>query len=116
MVSCSTMRIAALVLHITVALVKGDEVCYGHLGCFSDDPPWSGTLQRPDPTPPWSPEKTNTRFILYTKESPYSYQTISANNLTSIKSSNFQTSRKTCFIVHGLADRAVNNWVSDMCQ
>ncbi|XP_069835797.1 pancreatic lipase-related protein 2-like [Dendropsophus ebraccatus] len=108
------LRITALILHIIAFTpVRGGNVCYGHLGCFSDAYPWSGTLQRPHPALPWSPEKINTRFFLFTGEKPNSYQTISANNITS---SSFQTSRRSLFIVHGMADRAENNWVSDMCQ
>ncbi|XP_040293757.1 pancreatic lipase-related protein 2-like [Bufo bufo] len=110
------MRITALILHITLTLVKGGDVCYGLLGCFSDAFPWSGTPQRPYSLLPWAPEKINTRFFLFTRENPNSYQTISADNITSITASKFQKTRKTCLIVHGMADKAVNNWVSDMCQ
>ncbi|XP_077114024.1 pancreatic lipase-related protein 2-like isoform X1 [Ranitomeya variabilis] len=102
-----------IVLMMTDSLVTGEEVCYDHLGCFSDSNPWSGTLQRPHPALPWSPEKINTKFFLFTREQLSKYQIISDNNFTS---SNFRTSRTTCVIVHGMADKAENNWVSDMCQ
>ncbi|XP_071986237.1 pancreatic lipase-related protein 2-like isoform X2 [Engystomops pustulosus] len=111
------MRIIVLTLVMTTMTpVKGGEVCYGRLGCFSDAYPWSGTLQRPQPALPWPPEKINTKFFLFTGEGPNSYQTISADNITTITSSKFQIGKKTCLIVHGMADKALNNWVSDMCQ
>ncbi|XP_073540717.1 pancreatic lipase-related protein 2-like isoform X2 [Phyllobates terribilis] len=111
------MRITVLVvLVMTFSPVTGEEVCYDHLGCFSDSNPWSGTLQRPHPALPWSPEKINTKFFLFTREQPSTYQIISANNFTSFRNSNFRISRSTCLIVHGMADKAENNWVSDMCQ
>ncbi|KAF4791209.1 hypothetical protein TURU_132941 [Turdus rufiventris] len=48
--------------------VAGKEVCYPRLGCFTDDPPWSGVPGRlltglPDP-----PEEMNISFSLYTRE------------------------------------------------
>ncbi|XP_069610488.1 pancreatic lipase-related protein 2-like isoform X2 [Ranitomeya imitator] len=108
------MRITVLIgLMMTDSPVTGEEVCYDHLGCFSDSNPWSGTLQRPHPALPWSPEKINTKFFLFTREQPSKYQIISPNNFTG---SNFGMSRTTCVIVHGMADKAENNWVSDMCQ
>ncbi|XP_075189403.1 pancreatic triacylglycerol lipase-like, partial [Anomaloglossus baeobatrachus] len=110
------MRITLLIIHMMTGLVAGGDVCYDHLGCFSDSSPWSGTLQRPHPALPWSPEKINTKFLLFTRELVSKYQIISGNNITSITSSTFRTSRASCLIVHGMADRAENNWVSDMCQ
>uniref|UniRef100_A0A8C4JVT3 Triacylglycerol lipase n=1 Tax=Dromaius novaehollandiae TaxID=8790 RepID=A0A8C4JVT3_DRONO len=42
---------------------RGEEVCYERLGCFSDDKPWSGTLQRPIQKLPWAPEEIDTQHI-----------------------------------------------------
>ncbi|XP_075704562.1 pancreatic lipase-related protein 2-like [Rhinoderma darwinii] len=110
------MRITVLILHITTLTpVKGGNICFDRLGCFSDSYPWSGTLQRPNPALPWSPDKINTRFFLFTRENPRSYQIIVANDLTTVTSSKFNTTQKTCLIVHGMADKAADNWVSDMC-
>lgn len=52
----------------------GAEVCYSHLGCFSDEKPWAGTSQRPIKSLPSDPKKINTRFLLYTNENQNSYQ------------------------------------------
>ncbi|XP_075071688.1 pancreatic lipase-related protein 2-like [Mixophyes fleayi] len=108
--------ITVLFLFITLGTVKGKEVCYDPLGCFSDDRPWSGTVQRPSEPLPWSPEKINTRFFLFTRDNVNQHQKISARDLTSMETSSFLTSRKTRFIVHGMGDKAENNWVSDMCK
>ncbi|XP_075468116.1 pancreatic lipase-related protein 2-like isoform X1 [Ascaphus truei] len=110
------MLVLLLTSLLMLGMIKGKEVCYGTLGCFSDDPPWSGTLQRPLPALPWTPETINTRFFLYTRENSNQKQEISAKLVTSIKASSFQTTRKTCFIVHGMADKAEDNWVSNMCR
>ncbi|XP_014704751.3 pancreatic lipase-related protein 2 [Equus asinus] len=101
---------------LLLATVRGKEVCYTPLGCFSDEKPWAGTLQRPLKSLPWSPEEVNTRFLLYTNKNPDSYQLITARDVATIKSSNFQSSRKTHFVIHGFRDRGEDSWPSDMCK
>uniref|UniRef100_A0A8C6NAR3 Triacylglycerol lipase n=1 Tax=Melopsittacus undulatus TaxID=13146 RepID=A0A8C6NAR3_MELUD len=95
-------------------LSAAEEVCYDRLGCFSDSVPWSGTVERPIQRLPWSPDKIDTRFLLFTRENPDSYQRISADS--SIGFSNFKTSRLTRFIVHGFIDKGEENWLLDMCK
>jgi hypothetical protein len=53
---------------------SGKEVCYERLGCFSDDAPWAGIIERPLKILPWSPSDVNTRFLLYTNENQDNYQ------------------------------------------
>ncbi|KAF5928060.1 hypothetical protein HPG69_015326, partial [Diceros bicornis minor] len=96
-------------------VIAGSEVCFERLGCFSDESPWGGTLQRPFKTLPWSPEEVNTRFLLYTNENPNNFQEITAD-LSTIESSNFKTGRKTRFIIHGFIDDGEESWLSDICQ
>ncbi|GAB1302571.1 Pancreatic lipase-related protein 2 [Apodemus speciosus] len=93
------------IVSLLLATVGGKEVCYGHLGCFSNDKPWAGMLQRPLKLLPWSPEDINTRFLLYTNENPNTYQ-----------ASNFQLNRKTRFIIHGFTDKGEGSWLLDICQ
>ncbi|XP_062851234.1 pancreatic triacylglycerol lipase-like [Trichomycterus rosablanca] len=93
----------------------GAEVCFENLGCFSDNKPWSGTTERPIARLPWSPEKINTRFLLFTRENPNSYQEISTNQDV-IAKSKYNSSRKTRFITHGFIDRGDENWLFDMCK
>ncbi|XP_021255822.1 pancreatic triacylglycerol lipase-like isoform X2 [Numida meleagris] len=95
---------------------RGAEVCYDRLGCFTDDRPWSGTAERPIYKLPWSSEKIGVQFLLYTRENSNNYQEISAVNSATIGSSNFRTSRKTRFIVHGYIDHGEETWLSDMCK
>lgn len=63
-----------LTLEQTRSSSLGREVCYKDLGCFSDTEPWAGTAIRPLKILPWSPEKINTRFLLYTNENPDTFQ------------------------------------------
>ncbi|XP_056385901.1 pancreatic lipase-related protein 2-like isoform X2 [Hyla sarda] len=105
-----------IILLCLPAGVLGKEVCYDQLGCFSDKKPWSGTQKRPHMPLPWSPRKINTRFLLLTRGNPNKHQEIDARSVKSVKASLFNASRKTCFIVHGLGDKAENNWVSQLCR
>ncbi|XP_036988775.2 pancreatic triacylglycerol lipase [Artibeus jamaicensis] len=107
------LRIWALTL--LLGTVVGKEVCFQRLGCFSDDSPWAGIVQRPLKILPWSPKKVNTRFLLYTNENPDTFQEISAN-ASAIEASNFRTDRKTRFIIHGFIDSGEGSWLSDMCK
>ncbi|KAM9134287.1 pancreatic triacylglycerol lipase-like [Pangshura tecta] len=95
---------------------KGKEVCYERLGCFTDDKPWAGTIQRPLAKLPWSPEKINTRFLLYTKKNPNSVQEITAITPSTIRSSNFDPSKITRFIIHGFLGQGDETWQSEMCR
>ncbi|XP_052534044.1 pancreatic triacylglycerol lipase-like [Tympanuchus pallidicinctus] len=101
---------------LLLCTVRGSEVCYDRVGCFTDDRPWSGTTQRPIYVLPWSPDKIGTQFFLHTIENGNKYQEISAVNSATIGSSNFKTSRKTRFVVHGFTDEGEEGWTSDLCQ
>ncbi|KAM9476809.1 pancreatic triacylglycerol lipase-like [Clarias gariepinus] len=102
-------------LHCFIGAVYGAEVCYENLGCFSNEKPWSGTTERPIARLPWSPEKINARFLLFTRQNIDLYQEISTN-ADVIARSNYKGSRKTSFITHGFIDKGDENWLLDMCK
>ncbi|XP_031434847.1 inactive pancreatic lipase-related protein 1 isoform X2 [Clupea harengus] len=97
------------------AQYEPSEVCFENLGCFSDAIPWAGTVERPDPRLPWSPEKIGTRFLLFTQENPQHYQEISASKET-LEASTYRPTRKTRFVVHGYMTKGEENWPVDMCK
>ncbi|XP_021494876.1 pancreatic lipase-related protein 2 [Meriones unguiculatus] len=101
---------------LLLATVGGKEVCYGHLGCFSNEKPWAGMIQRPLKIFPWPPERIGTRFLLYTNKNPSNYQVISATDPATIEASNFQLDRRTRFIIHGFIDQGEDGWKLDMCK
>ncbi|XP_016067602.1 PREDICTED: pancreatic lipase-related protein 2 [Miniopterus natalensis] len=101
---------------LLLATVRGREICYSPLGCFSDEKPWAGILQRPIKLFPWAPKDIDTRFLLYTNENPNNFQRISATDLATVKASNFQLDRKTRFIIHGFIDKGEESWLTDMCK
>ncbi|XP_058527507.1 pancreatic triacylglycerol lipase-like [Ochotona princeps] len=100
---------------LLLGTVAGTQVCYDKIGCFTDDSPWSGVSGRPGKSLPQSPEVVNTRFLLYTNENQGSYQEIVAD-ASSIKNSNFKTSRKTRFIIHGFTSSGEKSWLSTICK
>ncbi|XP_004448089.1 pancreatic triacylglycerol lipase [Dasypus novemcinctus] len=102
-------------LLLLLGAVAGREICFPRLGCFSDESPWTGIVQRPLKIFPWAPEDVNTRFLLYTNENPNNFQRLIADKAT-IEGSNFKTDRKTRFIIHGFIDKGEENWLSNMCK
>eukprot|EP00079_Xenopus_tropicalis_P031729 XP_017945500.1 PREDICTED: pancreatic triacylglycerol lipase-like [Xenopus tropicalis] len=90
------------------------SVCYGDLGCFTDEPPWGGTAERPLGLLPMSPEAINTRYFLVTRENPDYFQEIISHS--SVSTSNFKPNRKTRFIIHGFVNTAERGWQMEMCQ
>ncbi|KAM5272342.1 pancreatic triacylglycerol lipase [Ctenodactylus gundi] len=102
-------------LSLLLGAVAGSEVCYDRLGCFSDDAPWAGIVERPLKVLPWSPSDINTRFLLYTNENQNNYQAVVAD-ASSIRNSNFRTDRKTRFIIHGFIDKGEESWLANMCK
>ncbi|XP_066457494.1 pancreatic triacylglycerol lipase-like [Eleutherodactylus coqui] len=107
---------ALLSICFLVEAVKGGEVCFDRIGCFSDDVPWAWTVQRPIAHLPWSPETINVRFLLFTKSNPNNFQEVNAVEPSTISASNFRASRKTTFIIHGFIDKGEESWLMDMCK
>ncbi|XP_028936154.1 inactive pancreatic lipase-related protein 1 [Ornithorhynchus anatinus] len=108
-----TLWIVALLL---LGTTTGKQVCFDDIGCFTDEKPWAGTLERPIKVLPWNPDKINTRFLLYTNENPNNFQILTPSDPSTIEASNFQTDRKTRFIIHGYLDSGEENWLSNMCK
>ncbi|XP_059981958.1 pancreatic triacylglycerol lipase isoform X1 [Lagenorhynchus albirostris] len=107
-------------LSLLLGAVVGKEICYERLGCFSDDSPWAGIVERPLKILPWSPKDVNTRFLLYTNENPDNFQVRTLMKLvadpSTITDSNFKTNRKTVFIIHGFIDKGEESWLHNICK
>ncbi|KAG8435842.1 hypothetical protein GDO86_013696 [Hymenochirus boettgeri] len=101
---------------LLIGCVQGGQVCYEHIGCFKDTNPWSGTIERLIGKLPDSPEHINTRLLLFTPENPNNFQEIPALKPTDVSTTNFKTSRKTRFVIHGFISNGDDNWLMDMCK
>jgi pimeloyl-ACP methyl ester carboxylesterase len=99
-----------LLLSLSVYVsIEAKQVCYGDLGCFTDDWPFSFSVQRPFNALPDKPEKINTKFTLYTR----SDRTV-GKRITYDYFGDYSSAKPTKFIVHGFCDLALKTWVLDM--
>ncbi|CAH1796508.1 unnamed protein product [Owenia fusiformis] len=94
--------ILGLALCATFAL--GEEVCYGALGCFNDNPPFD------DRELPQSPSQINYKFELFTRNNPDTKEDITPEN----PGRNFRASRRTMFIIHGYLTSTDFEWIANM--
>ncbi|XP_051883626.1 pancreatic lipase-related protein 2-like [Pristis pectinata] len=95
---------------------EGEPICYDRLGCFPVGYPWTGIKERPITRAPWSPEKINTRFLLYTRQNPNNFQEISRTNPQTVTVSNFSSNQKTVLVIHGHLENGDSKWTVDMCK
>ncbi|KAK3775712.1 hypothetical protein RRG08_006023 [Elysia crispata] len=98
---------AALLYHS--APVSALSICYGNLGCFTDDPPYTNTLG----VLPGSPAEVGTRFFLYTRASPYPEQ-LDYNFPANVNRSSFDPELPTKVIIHGYQNNLQTVWLSRM--
>ncbi|XP_022340243.1 inactive pancreatic lipase-related protein 1-like [Crassostrea virginica] len=101
-------------LALTVVSINGflfsRQVCYDHLGCFSNASPYNnakGFL-------PESPDHIQTRFLLYTRQNPTNAQILSPYDRTTVSGSHFNGHKKTVFITHGYQDDGHAPWIRKM--
>jgi pimeloyl-ACP methyl ester carboxylesterase len=98
-----------------LTLDKRDSVCFGQLGCFSTDPPFS-SADRTLTLLPESPDDILTKLDLYSKDGPTTAQELDARHPETVSSvwTHFGH-RPTQFIVHGfLNDPNTNDWLKNM--
>lgn len=87
--------------------VFGDQICYDGYGCFTNDPPFSGSLARPVGLLPQKPSTIQTRFFLYTRNNPLDRVEVSSNSTTSL----FNPYLPTKLIIHGFIHDSLRYWV-----
>ncbi|KAL7299142.1 hypothetical protein TKK_0007742 [Trichogramma kaykai] len=93
---------------------ENETRCYDDLGCLNITRSWYHLIHRPLNVFPLPREVINTRFILYTNENPTEGQVLIVGKDKSIKRSNFNSKKKTKFIIHGFIDTPLSNWVKEM--
>ncbi|KAL4237014.1 hypothetical protein ACF0H5_005398 [Mactra antiquata] len=94
----------------TKAPVKNTHrVCYEHVGCFYNTPPFDNAHH----LLPKSPKSVGTKFSLYTRDGPHTNSThifIDYVNNKTISASNFSADKPTKFVVHGFANSIETDW------
>jgi pimeloyl-ACP methyl ester carboxylesterase len=100
-----------LLLSLSVYIAtEAKEVCYGELGCFSDECPFCISPHRPSSPLPESPEKILTKFTLFTLADRNGGKVIKHDNIIS----DFNPNKKTIIIVPGILHSDTKQWVIDM--
>ena len=90
----------------------GKEVCYDHIGCFSNASPFTNAYGKI----PESPEHMQPRFDLFTRRNPFVAQGLKLYNEGSISDSNFNGEVKTVVIIHGFQDEGESPWIEEMVE
>jgi pimeloyl-ACP methyl ester carboxylesterase len=83
---------------------KRDSVCFGDLGCFSTDPPFTSP-ERPLAVVPYGPDHIKTTFLLYTRAASTTHLDLDARYPDTVKSVWPSFAKKpTKFLIHGFLD------------
>ncbi|XP_078319406.1 pancreatic lipase-related protein 2-like isoform X2 [Crassostrea virginica] len=85
-------------------------VCYDHVGCFNNLPPFDNAAF----DLPRSPEEVGTEFLLFTRGNPSSPDRLSYVSQTSISSSHYRGDIPTKIIIHGFANTVNTRWLYTM--
>ncbi|XP_006825443.1 pancreatic lipase-related protein 2-like [Saccoglossus kowalevskii] len=86
-----------------------EEVCYGQLGCFTNDPPHDNVKMLPD-----TPDDIDTVFVLYTRLNPDEGHIINREDPGTFIDSHFNPSQQTVFQIHGWKSSGKKSWNADM--
>ncbi len=97
-------------------LLSDSGVCYDKLGCFDITNDFVNITYRPFNLLPESPQRINTKFLLYTRLNKKTPQYVNyTNDLNAIKSTNFNANKETKFIIHGFIDnKEFGKWLTQM--
>lgn len=104
--------------HVTVKLfsffyvgfIFSRQVCYDHIGCFSNARPYNNAKGHL----PESPDHIQTKFLLYTRQNPTHAQMLNPYDRSTVSGSNFDGHKNTVFITHGYQDDGHAPWLQKM--
>jgi len=77
------------------------------MNCFDLFPPYTNTLFHS----PQAPSEQNIQFHLYSRQNSNQFQQLQPGNLAGMRSSSFDVSKPTKFIVHGFTSSSQTDWV-----
>ncbi|XP_069755490.1 inactive pancreatic lipase-related protein 1-like [Narcine bancroftii] len=105
-----------ILVTLILTRINGESICFDRLGCFPLGYPWNGIKERPVNRAPWSPEKIDTHFFLYTRLNPNNFQEISGISPQTVAASNFNTDRRSVLVIHGYLEHGDSTWTIDLCK
>ncbi|KAL5016355.1 hypothetical protein ScPMuIL_005944 [Solemya velum] len=88
------------------------EVCYPEVGCFENSPPFDNAFN----VLPASPSSIGTTFLLFSRRNPnrVAADTLNYTRIDSLRTSHFNPSLPTKFIIHGLGQSIDADWMHTM--
>ena len=109
------MLIFVLSLLIICLARNAQAICYGELGCFTTNYPFTYCnifthCPRPVALLPASPDRIATTFSLYNRESGNESTTIDYN----VINPNYKINSETKFIIHGFLQHGTIKWILDI--
>uniref|UniRef100_A0A1I8GGJ9 Lipase domain-containing protein n=1 Tax=Macrostomum lignano TaxID=282301 RepID=A0A1I8GGJ9_9PLAT len=90
------------------------KVCYDDLGCFSTGGNFYDPKIRPVQLLPWSPDKVDPTYWLFTRSNILEASTIKYNDKASVTNSKFNPKNPTKIICHGWIESGDKPWVVEM--
>ncbi|XP_061175612.1 uncharacterized protein LOC133184539 [Saccostrea echinata] len=94
----------------TVNPLANKTVCYDHVGCFNNLPPFDNAAF----DLPLSPNQIGTQFLLFTRRNKNNADTLDYVSQTSVHNSHYMSTQKTKFIIHGFANSVKTVWLYAM--
>lgn len=98
---------------VILCTIVGDQVCYNHIGCFQNTPPYTNSLGKL----PKSPDHIRPSFTLHTRQNVNSTsQQLDPYRPSTITASSYDVHHKTAFIVHGFHGTKNDEWVQPLVK
>ncbi|XP_062601983.1 uncharacterized protein LOC134263629 [Saccostrea cucullata] len=94
----------------TVNPLANKTVCYDHVGCFNNLPPFDNAAF----DLPLSPNQIGTQFLLFTRRNRNNADILDYVSHATVHNSHFSSTQKTKFIVHGFANSVKTAWLYAM--
>jgi len=105
-----TLLFAAVAV-LAFCYAKGGMVCYGELGCFTNDPPFYDPPYRPLSYLPEDPSHIDTGFTMYSRLNPTDGQVLSAYDEKTVTTSSYNPALPTKIIIHGYLEYGNTLWM-----
>ena len=88
-------------------------MCYNHIGCFQNTPPYTNSLGKL----PKSPDHIRPSFTLHTRQNVNSTsQQLDPYRPSTITASSYDVHHKTVFIVHGFHGTKTDEWIQPLVK
>ncbi|XP_033738724.1 inactive pancreatic lipase-related protein 1-like isoform X2 [Pecten maximus] len=112
MAICLRLLSVSTLLGLTTGFLFTRQVCYEHIGCFSNASPFNnakGYL-------PETSEHIQPKFMLFTRHNPTHAHLLDPYHSSTVTNGHFDGDRDTKLIIHGFQDNGHSTWMHDMTK